>query len=250
MADNSNRRPQRRQIDEMTHSPATREADLRRALSSFRAPAVCELDRWRSALAITLCAGNLEHSEQIVTDACTQIPPVCVLDDVLAPTMHHIGSLWSHNQITIADEHQATEVCRRLLNALAPSLALAPPRSRERIVFVTPTCERHTTGLMMAKAVLYGAGYDTVLLTEGMSEEALRAELLRYQPAVVALSLTMPYVGDFAATLLMIRETLPEVQLITGGAAGRSFPPSIAATHIERLEHLPARLDSLIAQHV
>jgi methanogenic corrinoid protein MtbC1 len=222
-----------------------REVHLRRTLAGFRAPVVTETDRWRGALALALCAGNIEHAQSIVTDACDQLPAVQVLDDVLAPTMHHIGTLWEHNQITIADEHLATSVCRQLLTALAPELEIAPPRSRERVVLASATSEQHTTGLLMAKHVLFGAGYDTVLLTDGLSHEALCMELRRYEPAVVALSMTMPAIGDFVATLELVRETLPDARVITGGAAGRDFPTAVGAVYIGRLDRLLGELDEM-----
>ncbi len=220
-----------------------REVHLRRTLAGFRAPVTSEMDRWRGALALALCAGNMEHAQTIVMDACDQLPVAGVLDDVLAPTMHHIGTLWEHNQITIEAEHVATSVCRQLLTALAPALEIAPPRSRERVVLASATSERHTTGLLMAKHVLFGAGYDTVLLTDGLSHEALCMELRRYEPAVVGLSMTMPCIGDFVATLELVRETLPNARVITGGAAGRDFPRAIDAVYVDRLDGLLEELD-------
>jgi methanogenic corrinoid protein MtbC1 len=231
----------------MANLLVNREMRIRRSLAAFRAPVTSELDRWRGALAVALCAGNVEHAQGIVADACEQIPAVGVLDDVLAPTMHHIGVLWEHNRITIADEHLATEICRALLAAIAPTLELAPPRSRERVLFATPTSEHHTTGLLMAKEVLYGAGYDTVMLTDGLSREELCDELRRYDPAIVGFSMTIPSAGEFGATLEMVHETLPRTHVITGGAARRAYPSSVPVHQIDRLDGMLERVDSLLA---
>jgi methanogenic corrinoid protein MtbC1 len=124
---------------------------------------------------------------------------------------------------------------------------VAPARSRERVAFATATSEEHTTGLLMAKEVLFGAGYDTVLLTEGLSHEALCMELRRYEPAVVALSTTMPSAGDFSATLELAKETLPGVPVIMGGAGGRDLAQAGGAHYVERLDRVLDELDGILA---
>jgi methanogenic corrinoid protein MtbC1 len=43
---------------------------------------------------------------------------VTMLDDVLAPAMHSIGSLWQTAEVTVDDEHRATRICHRLLAEL------------------------------------------------------------------------------------------------------------------------------------
>jgi CheY-like chemotaxis protein len=102
-------------------------------------------------------------------------------------------------------------------------------------------------GLLMAKEVLFGAGYDTVLLTDGLSHEMLCMELRRYQPAVVALSMTMPSMGDFVATVELVRETLPQACVIAGGAGGRALPPLLGARYVERLDSVLGELDGMLA---
>ncbi len=234
-------------VSSVTRHSGSHEAHLRRAMDGFRTPPTCELDRWRGALVVALCAGNLDQAQEIVRDACELLPAVEVLDEVLAPSMHHIGSLWEYNRITIADEHAATLVCQRLLDALAPVLQIAPPRSRERILFTTPSFEEHTTGLMMAKGVLYGAGYDTVMLTKGLSHEDLCMELRRYEPSIVAFSVTMASPWEVGAMSMMIEETLPGVQMITGGAYAAGIPSSVPAHHIPRLDNLVGTVEELLA---
>jgi 5-methyltetrahydrofolate--homocysteine methyltransferase len=222
------------------------EARVRERLAGLQTSAPSEMERMRTALALALYAGNVDHAQRIAADACEQVPAVTMLDDVLAPAMHDIGSLWEHNAITIDDEHRATEVARRLLATISPRLRDAPARSRERIAFATLTCEQHTIGLLMAKEVLYGAGYDTVFLLEDMSREELCAELRRHRPAVVAFSLTMPGAGEIAATSVMVRETLPDVQFITGGCAGGVLPSSVPARHIRRLDGLVRTVEEML----
>ena len=99
----------------------------------------------------------------------------------------------------------------------------------------------------MASVVLYGAGYDTLLLGSGVPEAALKGALLRHQPAVVALSSSMPRPASLAAAANLVHVTLPDAQLITGGATARQLPPTIAAHYVARLDGLLDAVDAILA---
>jgi RNA polymerase sigma-70 factor (ECF subfamily) len=204
-------------------------------------------ERLHNALANTLRDGDLAGARRVIREAIEEMPAVTMLDDVLAPAMHCIGALWQAAEITVADEHLATTICHRLLNEISATLQTARVKSRERVLLVTPAPERHTLGLLMASAVLEGAGYDALLLGSGVPEVALKAALLRHQPAVVALSSTMARPAALAATANLIHESLPAAQLITGGATARQLPPSATARYVERLDGLLGAVDAILA---
>ncbi len=119
--------------------------------------------------------------------------------------------------------------------------------SRETVLLVTPEPERHELGLLMASAVLYGAGYDTLLLGSGVPAATLKAALLRHRPAVVALSSSMARPASLLAAANLIHETLPSAQLITGGATARQLPANIAAHYVGRLDGLLDAVDALVS---
>ena len=203
-------------------------------------------ERLHIALASALRNGDLDGARRVIREASTEMPAVTMLDDVLAPAMHSIGKLWRAAEITVADEHLATTICDRLLAEIAATLQTAHANSRETVLLATPAPERHTLGLRMASAVLYGAGYDTRLLGGGVPEAALRAALLRHRPAVVALSSSMPRPASFAATANLIHKTLPEAHLVTGGAMARQLPPNIAAQYVERLDGMLGAVGAML----
>ena len=206
--------------------------------------AACE--RWHTELTKAFYAGDLDRARRVVRDAGNDMPVVSMLDDVLAPAMHSIGALWQRDEITIADEHLATAICHRLLAETALALQIAPAKTRQTVLLATPAPEQHTFGLLMANDVLYGAGYNTVLLGGGIPDTALSAALLRHQPALVALSSTMAFPDAFAATCAVIHETLPAAQLIAGGAAARRPLPNVPARYVDRLDGLLATVDAIL----
>jgi RNA polymerase sigma-70 factor (ECF subfamily) len=205
--------------------------------------------RWRVALTGAFYDGDLDQACAIVSDASSEMAPASLLDDVLAPAMHNIGSLWQSEVITAADEQIATTICHQLLAGVATALKTAPARTRESVLLLTPAQEQHSLGLLMAGEVLYGAGYDTVHLAAGISESALLAALIRHQPAIVALSMTMRFPESFAATAATIRTALPDAQLIVGGASAQTLTPDHSSHRVERLDGLLATVDGLLAPH-
>lgn len=199
----------------------------------------------RTELANALRVGNLARARGVVREAIQRMPAATMLDDVLAPAMHSIGALWEAAEITVADEHLATAICERLLAEISPTLQTAPVRSRETVLLLTPPREQHILGLLMARAVLRGAGHNALLLAGGIREGDLRAALRRHRPAVVALSASMPRRSYLAATANLVHETLPGTHLITGGTTARQLPPTITAHYVERLDGLLGAIDAL-----
>lgn len=226
---------------------AGQEAHLFETLVRSGARDPSRAERWRTALTLVLYAGELDHAREIVRAASEDMPVVSMLDDVLAPAMHNIGMLWELNDITIADEHLATFVAHRLLGEVALALMVAAPGTRPRVLLATPPDERHTFGLMMANDVLYGAGYETVMLGPGVPDQDLSAALVRHQPSIVALSSTMPGADALRTTAKVVRHTVPDARLLTGGAAAQMLDPDIPTQHVARLDGLLDATEALLA---
>jgi methanogenic corrinoid protein MtbC1 len=159
-----------------------------------------------------------------------------MFDDVLAPAMHAIGSLWARNEITIFDEQRASATCDRLLAEAAGLLKTTPAKTRETVVFAALGPERHTFGLRMARDVMAGAGYDTVMLGAVTSAPLFRAALAHHHPAIVALSTTMPHSRLMTAAVATIRDAFPTTHIIIGGASARPLGPDRGARHVARVD--------------
>ena len=120
--------------------------------------------------------------------------------------------------ISVADEHLATATAHRFLAVVAPQLRRAAPESRgELAVLSTPDPERHTTALLMAEAVLRGAGYRVKNLGSGVPCSALASLLDQEVPAVVGLSMTLPFADELRETVALVHERCPEARIVVGG---------------------------------
>lgn len=179
------------------------------------------MSSWSLAMQLAFAGGDLPHALEIVQDATRALDPVEILDDVLAPAMCHVGLLWERDMLTVADEHLATATAHRLLAAVAPMLDRDEPDSRPLALLAAPASERHTTPLLMAEAMLRGAGHRIRNLGAGVPLPALLDMAEKDPPALVCLSSTMPAPDELRATTAALREALPDARIVVGG---RSVP--------------------------
>ncbi|HEU4974760.1 MAG TPA: cobalamin-dependent protein [Baekduia sp.] len=163
--------------------------------------------------------------------------------EVLAPAMTEIGHLWSLDQISIAQEHFATEVTAQLLGALAPDRRVPPTQGRLAIVSGTPA-EQHVLGPRMVADLLQRAGWEVLALGGDTPPDDL-VELAEAEcPDLVALSTST------AGRLPGVQETLgrlaalhPRPFLVAGGTlyteavaeAARGWGADLVTSDLRRL---------------
>ena len=169
-----------------------------------------------------LLASDLVAARAVLDDAIAGGVPVRrIYLDVLQPTLYAIGRLWSHAEISIAQEHLATAATQSAMARLAESLAEGPRRvSPGTAVVACVSDELHAVGGRMVADFLEADGWRVVFLgqlTPGTDLAALAAE----QGAVlVAVSAALPErVPLVAETCAALRGLEPAPLVLVGGQA-------------------------------
>jgi DNA-binding transcriptional MerR regulator len=161
--------------------------------------------------------------------------------EIALPLVREIGERWANGQIGIASEHLATGVLRSLLgSALSPTAtSLLGPR----IVFATPTGERHELGLLMAALTALGAGAYPIYLGVELPVEDLLGAVEGAGAAALALSLVTVPTPQAARTVSALRGGLADaVHLWLGGAGASDIDLPDAVEHIDSLEDFEQRV--------
>jgi methanogenic corrinoid protein MtbC1 len=148
---------------------------------------------------------------------------------VVTPAMHEIGRLWEKGALTIADEHLATGVTHRVLDALRqPAFveqAIEPDPGQPRAMLAAVQGEQHALGLRMAADLLEVHGYQTLYLGADVPTEALRQAIDTLSPDLLALTATMPKsAGRLEGVVECVRDEHPRLSLLVGGQAIASSP--------------------------
>ncbi len=164
--------------------------------------------------------------------------------EVALPLVYEIGQRWATGQMGIASEHLATALLRSLLgSALQPTVAsLRGPR----IVFATPTDERHELGLLMAALTALGAGANPLYLGVELPSNDLLSAAEETGAAALALGIVTIHADHATRIVGTLRAGLPsEVQLWLGGSGARDLQLPDGVEYIESLEDLEQRVTLL-----
>lgn len=161
------------------------------------------------------------------------------LESVVAPAVDRIGHGWSEGSVTVAQEHMATAVFRRVLGWLLGVYEV--PAATRRLVVATPPHQVHEIGALIVGVSAAAEGWRVTYLGPDMpvSDLVNAAE----QTGSQAVALSVVYVADdaeLAGSIREIRAELPEsVALIIGGAASNRIRRQAEAAGALVVDSLP-----------
>lgn len=157
---------------------------------------------WRrlsDRLHASLRAGDERSAADLVGRLHAQREPVLELvSRVLVPAMARIGDEWSAGQVSVAEEHRASEIVERLLAGIDQR---RPGRPRGTVVVAAPGGELHGLPVSMAAAVLRADGWTVESLGRDLPADALLDFVAQVVPDLVVLTATMPAMVDAAEAL-------------------------------------------------
>jgi DNA-binding transcriptional MerR regulator len=176
-------------------------------------------------------------SQRLLSLQLSAMGPARFARQVALPLVHEIGERWANGRMGIAPEHMASGILRSLLgSALQPT---ASSLMGPRIVFATPTGERHELGLLMAALTALGAGANPLYLGLELPVEELLAAVEGANAAALALSLVTIPAAQATRTLGALRGGMAdEVRIWLGGSGARDLELPRAVEYIESLEDL------------
>jgi methanogenic corrinoid protein MtbC1 len=149
---------------------------------------VPDLDKCAEAYRRALIARDARRARTIVEDAVLRGAELLdVYERVFTPALEDIGDLWALDEISVVQEHFATEVTAQLIAALAPHPRPAPTAGYSAVVGGSPD-ELHQLGARMVADVLERAGWEVIGLGAATPADALADMVAADGPDLVALS--------------------------------------------------------------
>ncbi|HKG66150.1 MAG TPA: B12-binding domain-containing protein [Solirubrobacteraceae bacterium] len=157
------------------------------------------------AYARALLAGDEIGAELAVRDAIdARLTTAQIDEEIIAPALWLVGRLWARGEISVADEHLATEISLRVLALQREAVRTVSERAGRKALLAAPMGELHTVALQMNANLLRDAGYTVLMLGPDVPPGALAEAAVRHEPSVICLTATMPDVSD--RVMLAIRE--------------------------------------------
>jgi methanogenic corrinoid protein MtbC1/DNA-binding XRE family transcriptional regulator len=205
------------------------------------------LEGSQAEYARALAGGDAEASNRVIEDLLTRRCSLGeIYSQVIAPALANVGDLWCRKEISVAEEHLATQLVLTHLDRLSAMFAWRDRLSSYRLLVGCVEGERHWVGARMFADLCLSHGWSAEFLGPDVPGNALIEMVKKRAPHVVALSATM------AAGLENLRRTsralgaLPNPpriilggQAMTGSAPAQSFGAAcvIARDAIDGLEH-------------
>jgi methanogenic corrinoid protein MtbC1 len=157
------------------------------------------------AYAKAVLAGDEVGAELAVRDAIdARLTTAQIDDEIIAPALWLVGRLWARGEISIADEHLATEISLRVLALQREATRTMRGRAGQKALLAAPAGELHTVALQMIANLLRDAGYAVLMLGPDVPLGALAEAACRHEPSIICLTATMPDASD--RVMLAIRE--------------------------------------------
>ena len=144
-------------------------------------------------------------AERVLTQAFAIYPVATVCIEVLQKGLAEIGDLWYGNEATVQQEHFASALTLRRLNAL---IAAAPaPNRLGRVLVACPAGEEHTFAPLLLTLLLRYQGWDVVYLGANVPLARFASTVETVKPNLVVLTAQLLRT---AATLLEVAQLLTE----------------------------------------
>ena len=172
------------------------------------------------AYAAALLAGDEVAAELVIREAIeARLTRAEIDDEIIAPALWLVGELWERGEISVADEHIATEISIRVLALEREAQRVASARGGRRVMLAAPAGEQHVVALRMVGSLLRDAGYRVVMVGADVPAEALAVSARSATSRTsICLSATMP--GGEDQVLIAIHEVQqawPSAGFVIGG---------------------------------
>jgi methanogenic corrinoid protein MtbC1 len=209
-------------------------------------PKVAEFSR---AYAAALLAGDEVAAELTIRDALEAGLGMPAIDDeIIAPALWLVGDLWERGDITVADEHLATEISLRVLALAREARRVSRARPAHRVMLAAPTAELHVVALRMTGDLLRDAGYGVVMLGADVPPPALAVSATRHKPDVICMSSTMPGGGDQVLIAMHeVQQAWPGAGFVLGGRGLTSRMRALPGVEVcQRVTDAVEAVDALV----
>jgi len=117
-----------------------------------------------------------------------------IYDALVLPVMKLIGDMWANNDISIAEEHLATNTIRNAVNSLGETLERKDYKDNSYSLCLALSGDEHDLPLIMTKQILEAHGIPVINCGCNTPANSIKKLVKKFQPDKIIVSLT--YIED------------------------------------------------------
>lgn len=183
----------------------------------------------QGALERALLQSDEASARHILEQSSALFAPEQVALQIIEPSMRRVGESWQRGEITIWQEHLASNIVRERLLAMLQAQPAAPPSAPLLVAACAPR-EEHELGLLIFALCMRRQGWRVAYIGQETPLEELDKLARQLKPNLLAISVTT-VVGLSGLIPYLVAENRPATPLLFGG---------VLPNHLPRLaEHLP-----------
>lgn len=150
-----------------------------------------------------------------------------LMEDVIVPLMHRIGSSWREGTLRVAHEHLASAVVRSFVGSLDGAFQVSA--TAPEVVVTTPAGQLHEIGALLAAATAASEGWNVTYLGPSLPADEVAAAVRSRDARAVALSVVYPTDDpNFRAELKRLTQLIgSDVPVLVGGRGAQSYRAEI-----------------------
>lgn len=187
------------------------------------------------------------RAEQLLAQAFALYPAEVVCLDLIQKGLAEVGDGWYRGAVTVQQEHFASALALRRMEALL--ISTPAPTRPGRILVCCPPEEEHTFVPLLLSLLLRRRGWDVIYLGANVPIRSIESTLAAVRPNLILLTAQQLYT---AASLLEMAQVLANerIPVAFGGLVFAETPDlhqAIPGYYLgNRLEHAPEMVDHLM----
>jgi DNA-binding transcriptional MerR regulator/methylmalonyl-CoA mutase cobalamin-binding subunit len=163
---------------------------------------------------------DLEAFETVLNRHAAVLPARELIFSVILPILREVGRRWTAGKLRPSQEHFVSAIVRNVLGSLLRTTARYD--ASPKIVFATPSGERHELGLLCSALLASSAGYGVVYLGPDVPAADIAHAAATTGAQVVMLSVTTPGVVT-RSEAKQLAALPPGIELWVGGPEARAL---------------------------
>lgn len=168
---------------------------------------------------------DIGRFEQLSRTALSLGNATAVFEQVFAPVLVEVGTRWAAGEMSVAQEHLASDIVERVIQ---PLIQLVQPSEGPLILLACFAEDQHVLPLYGASFRLTQWGYKTRFLGARTPPDALSEAVRHMRPALVGLSITVAQDGmDYGRLAEEYGEACQTTPWLVGGQAAEALTHEI-----------------------